>query len=63
MRELRGGVLLLPYPLYDLRRPYSNRCPHDFVLSPSANCVTSIMHLIGLVLSFSVCVEPPLINR
>ena len=58
-----GGGLLLPYLMYNIRHPHSNRYPHVFIFSPSANCVTSIMHLIGLVLSFSVCVEPPLINR
>ena len=55
--------MLLPYPLYNPRHPHSNHCTHALILAHYETFFTSAMHLIGLVMSFSICLDPPLITR
>ena len=53
------GLLIIPYPLYNTIHPHYDHCTHDLILTPSANCATSSMPLLGLILYFSSRVNPP----
>ena len=55
-------MLLIPSPLYNPRHPHSDLCPHASILAPSSNYVTSTRHPLVMVVSFSIRVEPLLIN-
>ena len=55
--------MLLPYLLHNPIRPHSKFFPYALILFPSKNCITSEMHPFGLVVSFSIRIETPLITR
>ena len=48
---------LLPPPFYIVRK--SDRCPHALICTPSTSCANSVMHPLGVTLSFYGCVDPP----
>ena len=57
------GMLILTSPLYDPIHPHSDHYPHALIRTPSGNCATSSMPLLGPTLSFSGRFNPPLITR
>ena len=56
-------MLILPFLIYYPSRSHYEYCTYDLIHTPSTNCTTSVMPLIGKMLYFYGQVTPPPLSK